>query len=320
MSNPQFPTSNFYSIEWRTKAFVWGLSFFCMISVISYWFLVVGFHSLNKKDVKKEIKPNPFSAIEVEGKSAFVWDVINKRSLFEKNSDAPRPLASLTKVMTAITTAQIAPNLKEVTIKLSDLAPEGDSKLRPASAWEVKNLTDYMLLVSSNDAAHAMAASSILATRGDFIVEMNRMARQIGLTHSTFFNEHGLDNPPAGEVDGTDMSGAYGSARDMALLFDYALKNYPHILEATRYPDLKIKDAGDFIYPAENTNEIINLVPNPIASKTGYTTLAGGNLVIAFDAGLARPIVISVLGSTAEGRFTDVLKLVDGTMKYLQNE
>jgi len=47
--------------------------------------------------------------------------------------------------------------------------------------------------------------------------------------------------------------------------------------------------------------------------------LAGGNLVVAFDAGLNRPIIISVLGSTEEGRFTDVLELVEASLKYIHD-
>lgn len=333
---------NFKSVYWRTKAFVWTLSFLCIVSIFTYWSLVVGFQFINKKEIsQRDIKPNPFATVKIEAKSAFVWDVINKRPLYEKNALDARPLASLTKVMTAVTIANIAPNLKDVTIKLADLSPEGDSKLRVASTWSVKNLIDYVLLVSSNDGAHALAASAGVSVgaigngpkdidainqdvdvsigREIFIRKMNELSGKIGLTNSTFLNEHGLDSLPTQE-GGQSSSGAYGSARDMAILFEYAMRNYPHILEATRYQDLKISDLQSHNYMAENTNEIINSIPSPIASKTGYTQLAGGNLVVAFDAGLDRPIIISVLGSSAEGRFTDVLKLVDSTMKYLQSE
>lgn len=51
-----------------------------------------------------------------------------------------------------------------------------------------------------------------------------------------------------------------------------------------------------------------------MASKTGLTDLAGGNLAIAFDAGLGHPIVVVVLGSTEDGRLTDVENLVDATL------
>ena len=73
------------------------------------------------------------------------------------------------------------------------------------------------------------------------------------------------------------------------------------------------------IYPAQNTNYFVDQVPNIIASKTGFTDLAGGNLVIAYDAGLNRPIIISVLGSSEEGRFKDALKLLEASMEEIQN-
>lgn len=317
------------SIEWRTKAFVWFISLGSVISVFIFWSLLLGFQILGQKKVVEEKVPkvNPFTSVTLEAKSAFVWDIVNKRPLFQKNADESLPLASLTKVMTVLTANSIAPNLNEVTIRADDLSPEGDSLLKVSSKWNVKSLIDYILLVSSNDGAHALAASAGTATlpvsesevnsskygREKFINEMNKLAREIGMTNSVFYNEHGLDIAE-------NRGGAYGSARDMALLFEYALTKYPHMLEATRYSGLKISDLTNDNYAASNTNTMINSLPSPIASKTGYTDLAGGNLVIAYDAGLGRPIVISVLGSTQEGRFKDVKSLVEASMQFIQNE
>ena len=54
-----------------------------------------------------------------------------------------------------------------------------------------------------------------------------------------------------------------------------------------------------------------------IASKTGFTNLAGGNLAIVFDAGFMHPIAIVVLGSTIDGRFSDILKLQRAALEKL---
>lgn len=149
---------------------------------------------------------------------------------------------------------------------------------------------------------------------------MNDKAREIGLLNTKFFNEHGLDTETdrGGALNHTVQGGAYGSALDMALLFEYTLKNYPQILEATRYKNLQFASASK-VYSADNTNIAVDQIPSLLASKTGYTDLAGGNLVVAFDAGLNRPIIISVLGSTQEGRFTDALKLVNASLKYIHD-
>jgi len=70
---------------------------------------------------------------------------------------------------------------------------------------------------------------------------------------------------------------------------------------------------------ARNTNKMASDTPGLIGSKTGYTGTAGGNLAFVFDPELGRPIIITVLGSTAEGRFEDAKKLIDATLNYLSD-
>jgi D-alanyl-D-alanine carboxypeptidase len=124
-----------------------------------------------------------------------------------------------------------------------------------------------------------------------------------------FTNETGLDEK--------DASGGYGTARDMAYLIAWALHNDPHLFEATTEESASFTSLSDKTHIAKNTDEIVNKIPSLIASKTGYTELAGGNLAIAFDAGLQRPIVVVVLGSSIEGRFKDVETLVQASFEYL---
>jgi D-alanyl-D-alanine carboxypeptidase len=66
----------------------------------------------------------------------------------------------------------------------------------------------------------------------------------------------------------------------------------------------------------KNTNQGVVQVPGALLSKTGFTDLAGGNLVVVFDAGMAHPVAVVVLGSTVEGRFTDVKRLMDATLAH----
>lgn len=315
----------FWEIEKRTEHFIYILVFLFIASIFVFALLIIGEKALNKKQFPVTETSDAFKEVTLEAKGAIVWDVINKRELFSKNSDEPLPLASLTKVMTAVTTNGKLGDNQKIKITAEDLSPDGDSKLVVGDTWEAGDLRDFTLLTSSNDGAFALVAVAKSASnqppsgasesganqRDQFIKEMNDTAIKIGLSNSKFFNEHGLDR----EVD---MGGAYGSAHDMATLFEYALKNYPEILEATRYKNLEFESA-EKKYSAENTNILVDKIPDLIASKTGYTDLAGGNLVIAFDAGLNRPIIISVLGSTEEGRFEDVLKLVEATLKQIPN-
>jgi serine-type D-Ala-D-Ala carboxypeptidase (penicillin-binding protein 5/6) len=307
------------NVDIRRRAFLPLLAIASIIMIGLYYFLILGYKTIEAQQEERDLGlNNPFSQIEIEAKGAFVLDLTSGRSLYAKNPDLPLPLASLTKIMTTLTAKKIAPDLDTITIKINDIAVEGDSKLKVASTWNFQDLMDYILLVSSNDGAHAIAGAAgafgrdYSETEGEhFVRAMNSTAGQLGLTSMSFRTEHGLDTP-------TKQSGGTGSARDISILFEYTLKNYPDVLEATRYPSLSFNDLSNDIYTAQNTNQIINLIPSPIASKTGYTDLAGGNLVVAFDSGVNRPIIISILGSTQNGRFEDMRKLVGATLLYLK--
>jgi D-alanyl-D-alanine carboxypeptidase (penicillin-binding protein 5/6) len=140
---------------------------------------------------------------------------------------------------------------------------------------------------------------------------MNAKANALGLKEMFFLNPTGLDTT-------SYLSGGYGSAHDMARLFSYALKQAPDVFEATASDHATFFSEDGTAHYAENTNEIVDRIPWLLASKTGFTDLAGGNLVVAFDAGLSRPVVLVVLGSTQEGRFSDVEKLIKATFAFFE--
>lgn len=318
----------FFNIENRTKYFVHVFVFLLLASIIIFGLLLLGNQSLNKKEKTVAVeKPSPFDTLSLEAKGVVVWDTVNEQEIFSKNPDEPLPLASLTKVMTALIASSGISDSSNIKIAEGYLAPDGDSNLVVGDNWRASDLRDFTLLTSSNDGAFALAgaAESKVSNSGNdshtkFIKSMNDKAKEIGLLNTRFFNEHGLDREVdrGGATNQTVHGGAYGSAIDMALLFEYTLKNYPQILEATRYTNLQFASAAQ-VYSADNTNTAVDQIPSLLASKTGYTDLAGGNLVIAFDAGLNRPIIISVLGSTQEGRFSDALKLVEASLKYIHD-
>jgi D-alanyl-D-alanine carboxypeptidase (penicillin-binding protein 5/6) len=264
-----------------------------------------------------------FGDVMIEAKSAYVYDAVTGEVLFEKNSDLQLPLASLTKVMTALAASNLLPDKDLVRITSDDLREEGDSGLMVSEEWSVRNLIDFSLIVSSNDGARALASVAGAFLRGTasttaidstppretFVKEMNATAHRLGLRASYFLNSSGLD------VSAT-LAGGYGSAKDMSLLVNHILKTKPHLLEATSFHELSIPSSRE-THTAVNTNKAIDMIPNVIASKTGFTDLAGGNLVVAFDAGIAHPVIIAVLGSSFDGRFQDMAQLVGYTVEYL---
>ncbi|HEU5114519.1 MAG TPA: hypothetical protein VFT82_02000 [Candidatus Paceibacterota bacterium] len=257
-----------------------------------------------------------FPQTDIEAQSAYVYDAFSGKTLYEKDPDTERPLASLTKLMSALTASMVAPDYLLVRITPDDIREEGDTGLYVDESWNISDLLDYTLITSSNDGIRAIAeagGSIISSTSTDpvdlFVAKMNSLAKQIGLTETHFVNQSGLD------VSKT-LSGGYGSARDIVMLVNYIIKNKPRLVEATTLQKADIP-SKQYDHVAVNTDVSIPNIPNIIASKTGYTDLAGGNLVVAFNAGLNHPVIISVLGSTYEGRFTDLVTLVKSTLTYL---
>lgn len=258
-----------------------------------------------------------FPAIEIEAKSAYVYDMTANTALYDKNAELQLPLASLTKVMSAYTASTLLPDYMLVRISPSDIRAEGDSGLGVDEEWNVQKLIDFSLITSSNDGISAIAstAGATIVGAGDknpenlFIERMNTLAREIGLTQTYYLNESGLD-------ESVTLSGGYGSARDIAILFERILNEKPRLLEATSRDRMNVESKMK-LHDAENTNKTLDAIPHIIASKTGYTELSGGNLAIVFDAGVGHPIAVVVLGSSYEGRFTDMERLVQATIDYL---
>ncbi|MEX0935087.1 MAG: serine hydrolase [Candidatus Paceibacterota bacterium] len=251
-----------------------------------------------------------FNDLDLEADSVYVWDVKNRQMLYGRNIEEQRPLASLSKIMTALVATE---NLKEGSVRITgdDLIPEGDSGLEVGERWRISDLIDFTLLVSSNDGARAIAGAVGGLQDMSFVERMNQRAQELGLQNMYFNNPSGLD------AHDLSNSGGYGSVRDIVHLFDYILRTNPSLLEATA------KDALNFnsdikMHQGENTNKIINDIPFVIASKTGYTDLAGGNLVVAVDVAPNHPVILGVLGSTPQGRFWDIEKLYRATIQHIK--
>lgn len=258
-----------------------------------------------------------FPQVEIEAKSAYVYDMTTNTALYDKSGELQLPLASLTKVMSAYTASTLLPDYMLVRISPSDVREQGDSGLGVDEEWNVQKLIDFSLITSSNDGITAIAstAGATITGAGDknperlFVERMNTLAREIGLTQTYYLNQSGLD-------ESATLAGGYGSARDVALLFQKILSEKPRLLEATSRDRMNVESKMK-LHDAENTNKTLDAIPHIIASKTGYTDLSGGNLAIVFDAGVGHPIAVTVLGSSYEGRFTDMERLVQATIDYL---
>ncbi|MHB1316979.1 MAG: D-alanyl-D-alanine carboxypeptidase family protein [Minisyncoccota bacterium] len=273
-------------------------------------------HVAEQKEVRQEIS---FIIPKIEGDSFIVFDINSGNVLASKNEKITRPLASVTKIMSALVARDMLPKDSNIVVRKEFLEEEGDSGLRDGEVFKLSDLLDFSLMVSSNDGARSIASvagafklgnKDYTLGRKEFIREMNLKAQELGLNTLSFTNESGLDNP-----DGS--TGGYGSAEDIAKLFSYILQKYPDLLEVT-HNTKETFFSEQYSHEAVNTNVSMSTIPNIIASKTGFTSMAGGNLAVVFDAGFGRPIAVVVLGSTTSGRFKDVAALASSTLQYLK--
>lgn len=261
-----------------------------------------GIHAPAHTPTSQIVRPLPAVALEpsaITAKAAIIYDPQTRTVLFEKNARERLPLASLTKLMSAQTILSQVHGDMEVAITQDDLKPEGDWGLLPGEWWDLNDLITFGLVASSNDAI--AAAAGALGQRS-VIDAMNVHAKELGLEQTSFSNPTGLDI-------NSDEAGAYGSAYDMALLTSVFLKEHPEFFEATAAPQVAISSQGHSLEATSTTAPLLD-IPGLIGAKTGYTDLAGGNLVAAFDLTIGHPIIVAVLGSTHEGRFSDVKTLV----------
>ncbi len=276
---------------------------------------------VEEKTKNPEETGDPFANLGLGAKAVYVLDVNSGNVMYSYGEDDVLPLASLTKLMTVIIATDLIPESTVITINKEDIRKEGDSGLFVNERWRLSDIIDFTLISSSNDGASAIA--SVAGSLGQnaysmsqeeaksiFVEKMNAKSIELGFLNTQFSNESGLD------LDDS-MSGAYGTAKEIAYLMEYAIKNKLHFIEATSVNSISRTSLDEIKHTTKNTNGHTGNIPGIIASKTGFTDLAGGNLVVAIDVGVMHPIVISVLGSTIDGRFEDVEKLAWAVLDYL---
>lgn len=237
------------------------------------------------------------AALELNAEAAIAMRADGERIYYNKNMEVRRPVASLTKLMTAIIVLENY-NLDEVIeVPLSAVKREGSrGDLRPSEKITARSLLSMMLIDSSNDAAMALAEKN-----HDFIYLMNKKAKKLGLTNSHFVNPDGLDE-----------GGGYSSAFDIAKIFSYLASNYPSVLDILKTENMVVYSAdGKIAHRLKNTNALLGAISEIKAGKTGYTDMAGGSLALlvsGFHFGDKNNIITVVLGSP--DRFGESEKLI----------
>ncbi len=280
-----------------------------LISLVGFVFSE-GNYPVSIPQTASAVLSDQFTGVEVQAKAAIVVDVHSGKVLFEHNADDQLPLASLTKVSLAYAISQTL-DLTSSFVLAESLPPVVTANgIEAGTRMNVQDLLDYTLAASSNEGAELLARMADDSVRAQFpeaprneavLWLMNKNARDRSLTRTYFANTSGLDLSPS-------TAGAYGSARDTASFFAFIAETNPDVFARTTTEWFSIGSVA-----VGNTNEALSAIPGLIMGKTGYTDLAGGNLGVVFDAGPTRTIAIVVLGSTKEGRFSDMKTLIDAT-------
>ncbi len=264
--------------------------------------------------VVEPTQPDPFASVALIGKGAYVMDLTTGKVLYQQNANAQLPLASLTKVALVLSVIQALPPSTLISTPPQYSAPPsgGTERLPAGETWHLDDVIGYTLTASSDDGASLLAQFANDAIHQEYpdspadastLWRMNDLVQHLGLTNTYFLNVTGLDIS-------TTQSGAYGSAHDVALLFAYAASTSPATFAATKLPSVTVYSTSGFAATGTNTDVALDKIPGIVMGKTGYTDLAGGNLAVVFNAAPGHPVVAVVLGSTQDGRFTDMEQLV----------
>jgi|SRR3989344_613833 len=225
-------------------------------------------------------------------------NISEDKKIYGKNDDISMPIASLAKILTVAVALNNYQKDEIISIPPEAIKQDGDFGLLAQEKWKVKDLARLTLISSANDGVYA------LATGEDFLQRVNEKARKIGLENSIFLNTTGLD------LD-LSQAGAFASAEDVNEMAFYAYRAYPEIFQATRVEEIELESESGFTHNFKNTNTIVSKIPNLLFSKTGFTEVAGGNLIVIFRNKRGEEIAITLLGSTFDGRFSDMETIVN---------
>jgi len=244
---------------------------------------------------------------DIAARSALVLKVKSNGQqtvLFDKSSSQELAIASLTKLMTAVVSLENQPLSQEVEISSTSVSQEGNSgNLKVGERIMVKELLKMALIESSNDAAEALAEVS---GREEFVVLMNLKSKELGL-RSTYFST----------PTGLEAENNFSTARDLANLMIFILKNHPFILEISAQPSVIILSENDRPHHrAFNTNELLTSFAGIdnlkiVGGKTGYTDEAGGCIILVTKDQNGDYLIYLVLGADSqESRFSELKKLI----------
>lgn len=207
------------------------------------------------------------SALEVSAKHAVLIEAQSGDIIFSKNANLCAPMASTTKIMTAVVAIENSSLDEMVTITADSVGIEGSSiYLKEGERLSMKELLSALLLESANDAATAIAIH-ISGSVDEFATLMNAKAHELGLENTNFTNPHGLDN-----------ESHYTTAYELAKIAKYAM-SIPVFKEIVSSKAEQISDIDGGKRLLVNHNKLLKRYDGACGIKTGFTKRCGRCLV-----------------------------------------
>jgi D-alanyl-D-alanine endopeptidase (penicillin-binding protein 7) len=220
---------------------------------------------------------------DVRAAAAIIYNPQSGEVLWEANSHDQRSIASLTKIMTAVTFMADSPDLDQrVTVKSADTVRASVTYLRSGDIVTNRDLLHLTLIASDNAAARALARTSEGGSAA-FIGRMNEMAKALGLTNTHYADPSGLD--------ARNVSSAY----DVSHLIAFATKDerLAPIMRAAEY-DVRTSRRR---FTVRSTNRLLGTDVDVQAGKTGFISKAGYCLATLLQVPHGAPVAVVVLGA-----------------------
>ena len=242
------------------------ISFLCL----SFALIFVVNHFVNKSLIPVKVDAMALNVANTSAKAMIVMETLHDKVLYSKNKDMQLPMASTTKIVTAITVIENCDNLDElITVPRKATLVEGSSiYLRENEKLSIRDLLYGLMLQSGNDAAETLALHIGDGSIERFAELMNETAKKCGAQNSNFVTPHGLDDKDH-----------YTTAYDLAKITSYALKNpvFQEIVSTKKYV-IKATEHNT-ARTLLNKNKLLNSLEGCDGVKTGYTKKSGRCLV-----------------------------------------
>lgn len=213
------------------------------------------------------IFPLNVKSLSTSASQGILMDMESKRIFYSKDIHKVKSVASISKIMTAILTIENIDVNKEITVGDEINTSYGSGiYIKKGEKLKIIDLLYGLMLRSGNDASLSLAKNT-LGSVEKFVIQMNNLAKKIGMKNTTFNNPNGLD----------EEAGNYSTVYDMALLTSYASQNelYQKIVSTKKYT-LKT-NMNTYIW--YNKHRLVNNYKYATGGKTGFTKIAKRTLV-----------------------------------------